>query len=82
MLLELAERLKINLNEVPVIGDSVRDLQAARAAGALPVLVRTGNGMETAETLSRDESLENDVPVFDDLAAFTNDFLRNSRSRL
>lgn len=81
MLLELAQRLKINLNEVPMIGDSARDLQAARAAGALPVLVRTGNGMETAETLSREESL-NDVPVFDDLAAFTNDFLRNSRSRL
>ena len=81
MLLELAERLKINLNDVPVIGDSVRDLQAARAAGALPVLVRTGNGMGAAETLSQDESLNN-IPVFDDLAAFTNDFLRNSRSRL
>jgi D-glycero-D-manno-heptose 1,7-bisphosphate phosphatase len=81
MLLELAERLKINLNDIPVIGDSVRDLQAARAAGALPVLVRTGNGMGAAETLSQDESLKN-IPVFDDLAAFTNDFLRNSRSRL
>jgi len=80
MMRELAERLKISLNEVPAIGDSLRDLQAARAAGALPVLVRTGNGMEAAGTLSRDESLRN-VPVYDDLAAFTNDFLRNSRIR-
>jgi len=81
MLLELAERLKVNLHEVPVIGDSLRDLEAARAAKASPVLVRSGNGVGTAERLSRDDRFS-DIPVFDDLAAFTNDFLRSSRNRL
>lgn len=36
---------------VPVIGDSLRDLEAARAAGARPVLVLTGNGRRTREAL-------------------------------
>jgi D-glycero-D-manno-heptose 1,7-bisphosphate phosphatase len=32
---------------VPVIGDSARDLDAARAIGARPILVLTGNGKKT-----------------------------------
>lgn len=51
---------------VPVIGDSLRDLQAARAAGTRPILVRTGNGERTLAELPAELS---DVPVFADLAA-------------
>jgi D-glycero-D-manno-heptose 1,7-bisphosphate phosphatase len=47
MLLEIAERFKLALTGVPVIGDSLRDLQAASAAGARPVLVLTGKGEKT-----------------------------------
>jgi D-glycero-D-manno-heptose 1,7-bisphosphate phosphatase len=50
MLLEIAERFKLALAQVPVIGDSLRDLQAAEAAGALPVLVLTGKGAQTLES--------------------------------
>ena len=32
---------------MPCIGDSLRDLEAARTAGALPFLVRTGKGEKT-----------------------------------
>jgi D-glycero-D-manno-heptose 1,7-bisphosphate phosphatase len=32
----------------PVVGDSARDLEAARAVGARPILVLTGNGATTA----------------------------------
>lgn len=46
------------------IGDSARDLAAARAVGAQPVLVRTGNGRRTEADLA-----DNDVMIFDDLAA-------------
>jgi D-glycero-D-manno-heptose 1,7-bisphosphate phosphatase len=46
------------------IGDSARDLAAARAVGARPVLVRTGNGRKTEAELADD-----DVIIFDDLAA-------------
>ncbi len=47
------------------IGDSLRDLQAARDHGCRPVLVRTGNGLETEKCLKNNELGE--VDVFDDL---------------
>jgi D-glycero-D-manno-heptose 1,7-bisphosphate phosphatase len=71
MLLEIAERLGIGLDGVPYVGDSWRDVQAARAAGALPVLVRTGNG---AATLDAGHDLGG-VAVYDDLAAFADAWL-------
>ncbi|MGH8743611.1 MAG: D-glycero-beta-D-manno-heptose 1,7-bisphosphate 7-phosphatase [Burkholderiales bacterium] len=44
---EIAQRFNVNLAGVPCVGDSVRDLQAARAAGAQPILVLTGKGKKT-----------------------------------
>ena len=64
LLLDIAERLRIDLTGVPLIGDSLRDLQAARAAGARPLLVRTGKGAATLQH----PGLDPDVPVFRDLA--------------
>ena len=78
MFLELARRLKINLNDVPAVGDSIRDVEAARAAKALPVLVKTGKGAQTMKLLSATED-SSTVPVFEDLAAFANDLLRSTR---
>jgi D-glycero-D-manno-heptose 1,7-bisphosphate phosphatase len=49
MLLEIAARLNVDLGEVPAVGDSLRDLQAAAAAGARPYLVLTGKGKKTRE---------------------------------
>ena len=49
-----------------MVGDSLRDLEAARAAGALPVLVRTGFGADTE--LQPEAGIA--VRVFDDLAGF------------
>ncbi|MEK7360979.1 MAG: D-glycero-beta-D-manno-heptose 1,7-bisphosphate 7-phosphatase [Pseudomonadota bacterium] len=50
MLLEIAARYKAALEGVPAIGDSLRDLQAASAAGARPILVLTGKGEQTLKT--------------------------------
>ncbi len=69
---EIATRFGITLNGVPAVGDSRRDLQAARSAGAQPVLVRTGNG---ARTLASSMEGFNDVPVFADLATFAEHWL-------
>jgi D-glycero-D-manno-heptose 1,7-bisphosphate phosphatase len=63
--LDIARRLRISLQGVPAIGDSLLDLQAARAAGARPILVRTGKGAETLGT----SGIANDVPVFSNLAS-------------
>ncbi len=66
MLLEIAERFNVDLNDVPVVGDSLRDLQSAVAAGAQPVLVRTGKGEKTAA----DPELPPGTPIHDNLAAY------------
>lgn len=65
MLTDLARRLQVSLEGVPYVGDSLGDLQAARAAGARPILVRTGNGRRTETEHGPEDAL-----VFDDLAGF------------
>lgn len=65
MYLEIARRFDTVLDGVPIVGDSLRDLQAAIQVGASPILVRTGKG---ERTFAKGEGLEG-IPVFDDLAA-------------
>jgi len=65
MFREIAERYNVDLAGVPAIGDSLRDLQAAQAVGAQPILVLTGKGQKT----HADPSLPSGTPVFPDLAA-------------
>jgi D-glycero-D-manno-heptose 1,7-bisphosphate phosphatase len=66
MLLEVARRFNISLQNTYVVGDALRDVQAAAAAGARPVLVLTGRGAATRES----GGLPPGTAVFDDLAAF------------
>ena len=47
MFLDIAQRFNVDLAGVPSVGDSLRDLQAAAAAGAQPILVLTGKGAKT-----------------------------------
>jgi len=65
MLLEIAKRLNVDLEGVPAVGDSLRDLQAASAVNARPILVLTGKGQKTLEGGGLPEGTE----VFPDLAA-------------
>jgi D-glycero-D-manno-heptose 1,7-bisphosphate phosphatase len=66
LLHKLAKHYGTRLDGVPVIGDSLRDLEAAMTAGARPILVRTGNGAQTETRLTDDNE---DIEVYDDLAA-------------
>lgn len=66
LLHRLARHYDVSLDGVPAIGDSARDLEAARAAGATPILVRTGNGTRTESSLAGELR---GVVVYDDLAA-------------
>jgi D-glycero-D-manno-heptose 1,7-bisphosphate phosphatase len=66
MLLEVARRFNISLKDTYMVGDAHRDVAAAAAAGARPVLVLTGRGRKT-----RDEgNLPSGTEVFENLAAF------------
>ena len=49
LLLEIASRFGVNLKGVPMIGDTMRDVAAAAAAGAQPWLVLTGNGRKSRD---------------------------------
>ena len=50
--------LTLPLDGVPCIGDSPRDIEAARRAGARPVLVLTGNGKSAVADLNDGKPLE------------------------
>jgi D-glycero-D-manno-heptose 1,7-bisphosphate phosphatase len=49
MFLDIASRYDIGLAGVPAVGDALRDLEAAAAAGCQPILVLTGKGRQTQE---------------------------------
>ena len=51
LLHQISATLNVSLANAPVIGDSLRDLEAAQSAGARPILVRTGNGRKTEDSL-------------------------------
>jgi D-glycero-D-manno-heptose 1,7-bisphosphate phosphatase len=74
---ELVNRMSVRLDNVYAVGDSERDLIAAHAAGAKPVLVTTGNGKKTREDIAGYKSrwVEN-LPVFENLAAFADYLLK------
>jgi D-glycero-D-manno-heptose 1,7-bisphosphate phosphatase len=65
LLHEIGARHGADLAGVPAIGDSLRDIEAARAVGARPILVRTGKGRSTEGTMPKSWG----VACFDDLAA-------------
>ncbi|MDR1425167.1 MAG: D-glycero-beta-D-manno-heptose 1,7-bisphosphate 7-phosphatase [Azoarcus sp.] len=65
MLIEIGERFNADLQGVPVVGDSLRDLQAGVAVGGLPYLVLTGKGQKTRDDPQRPKQ----TVICDDLAA-------------
>lgn len=66
LLHQVAHHFGTDLADVPIVGDSLRDLQAAAAVGGRAILVRTGNGRKTEGVLPAELG---NVEVFDDLAA-------------
>jgi D-glycero-D-manno-heptose 1,7-bisphosphate phosphatase len=70
MLDRIEEELGADLRNAPMVGDSLKDLQAARAKGCRPVLVRTGNGTQTETTTLLWPKYGVNVQIFDDLAGF------------
>jgi D-glycero-D-manno-heptose 1,7-bisphosphate phosphatase len=72
LLLDIKSRFNTVMQDVPVVGDSLRDLQSARAVGAKPVLVKTGKG---ERTINKHEGLDG-VPIYNNLAAFVDELLK------
>jgi len=64
MLEEIGRRFNVDMTALPCIGDSPRDLAAAAAVGAQPMLVLTGKGEKTL----RDGGFPKNTVIFPDLA--------------
>jgi D-glycero-D-manno-heptose 1,7-bisphosphate phosphatase len=73
LLAAIGERLGIKLAGVPFVGDSWGDVQAARAVGMAPWLVRTGKGERTLESGLGDLD---DIRVFADLRAVADELIK------
>ncbi|WP_440617905.1 D-glycero-beta-D-manno-heptose 1,7-bisphosphate 7-phosphatase [Cysteiniphilum sp. 6C5] len=68
MLDEISLKLNIALSPmVFFVGDSFKDIQAARKANCTPILVKTGKGLRT---LAKHQNELKDVMVFDNLQQF------------
>jgi len=63
-----------SLNGIPAIGDSLRDLEAAKTLGCSPILVLTGKGIRTLTELN---PLDH-IPIFDNLSAAVDSILSGS----
>jgi len=72
LLEEISRRFGVSLDGIPVIGDALRDLQAAAAVGAQPILVLTGKGKKTR----KDGDLPENTITHDDLAAAVHSLLQ------
>lgn len=66
-----------NPAETPMVGDALRDLQAAQVAGCPAHLVLTGKGQKTAEMMHKEHPLQ--AQRHDDLAAFVDVWLARPR---
>lgn len=66
LLTDIGNRFQASLSNVLFVGDNINDIKAAQAAGARPVLVKTGKGKQTARMLA--EKKIRNIPVYDDLA--------------
>lgn len=78
---QIGERYKVDLTQVHAVGDSIRDVQAAVAAGCVPHLVMTGIGApEFTDRLPAE--FPPSVRVHADLAEFATTFIAEAEASL
>ncbi len=78
MFKQCAKDYKLELKGTYAVGDSVRDLEAAQSAGANGILVKTGKGEKSLDSLRAlpDDNPLSSVPVYNDLASFVDAILQ------
>ena len=74
---QVADRFGIDLKDVPFVGDSLRDMQAAVAAGCSPHLVLTGRS-EVLRGAALPPTFLADTQMHTDLNAFVDALLKKS----
>jgi D-glycero-D-manno-heptose 1,7-bisphosphate phosphatase len=73
LLREISSRMDSDLRGVPFVGDSLTDIEAARAVGAVPFLVMTGKGKRTLQAIRQTSNSSGrgtaQIEIYKDLAA-------------
>lgn len=75
LLMTLGRRLRIDLRGLPLVGDSISDIQVAHGLGMTPWLVLTGKGQRTVESSAADLR---GVRVLPDLRAVADQLVKES----
>ena len=76
LLNKLARQYGVPINGVAMVGDSERDIAAAKAVSGRPILVLTGNGQRTAAALAEKNE---EVETYPDLLAAAKQLIANNR---
>jgi D-glycero-D-manno-heptose 1,7-bisphosphate phosphatase len=80
LMLQIGERYGVDLTEVPLVGDTLRDVQAGQAAGCPTHLVRTGKaGMLADDELTVMLQQVPGTKVHADLGAFADALIQEER---
>ena len=74
MIMQAIAELKIEPSNTYLVGDALRDLEAAAQAKIAPILVTTGKGARTAA--QDKDKLPAGTKVFDNLKSFTDQILK------
>jgi D-glycero-D-manno-heptose 1,7-bisphosphate phosphatase len=75
---EIGRRTQQSLQDIPIVGDSLRDITAAITVHASPILVRTGKGEQNLDQL---RATYPQVPVFKDLYSVSKHLIESKRKK-
>ena len=73
---KLARQYGVPINGVPMVGDSERDIEAAKAVSGRPILVLTGNGQRTAAVFAEKGE---EVEIYANLQAAAKQLIADSK---
>jgi D-glycero-D-manno-heptose 1,7-bisphosphate phosphatase len=73
----ISDRCQQPLKDIPVVGDSIRDIEAAIKVEASPMLVRTGKGEQALKKLRANYP---QVPVYKDLFSVSEQLIQQHKT--
>jgi len=80
LLEQVRQHAGVELLDTPMIGDSLRDLEAGLAVGCRPVLVKTGKGIKTLQTITESAlQILAQLQVYDSLAQAADALLEDNK---
>ena len=77
LLVSAMENFFVRPSNTYFVGDSLTDVEAAQSVGCIPILVRTGKGVESETALPPNHG----ISVFDDLGAFSRFLVRSTSGK-